>query len=106
MGEIGPYLSPKELCDSANSTMNGDGLKHPLPGVAADAWKMDRTAYETNRELARKIRVLVQDAKNKGLDKPRFILAWRMYANAEDEYWRQAAGQHQCGCTCGCCSTS
>jgi hypothetical protein len=104
MGAISPHHTAKELRDSADSTMKGDGLKHPLPGVLADASKMDQGAYQKNRGLADKIRNLVKTHKNDPLDpnKPRFILAWRMYANADHAHWRQDQQDHQCGCGCGC----
>ncbi len=102
MGLIGPKFTRSELEKSGHDTMKGDGLKVGLPGVAADAMTMDPKAHETNRELAKQIQELV--AKMKPMDEgvPRFVLAWRMYPNADSKYWDAAAGGHICGCGCGC----
>jgi hypothetical protein len=102
MGIIGPRLTRKELEASGQKTMQGDGLKAVLPGVAADAMTMDRKAFDTNRELASKIQKLVAELKPSDAGVPRFVLAWRMYPNADSKYWDTAAKDHICGCGCGC----
>jgi hypothetical protein len=105
MGNIGPKFTRAELEQSGRHTMNGDGLKTELqtglPAVAADAKTMDPEAHSTNRELAKQIQELV--AKHKPADDgvPRFVLAWRMYPNADSKYWDAETG-HVCGCGCGC----
>jgi hypothetical protein len=102
MGEIGPRFKRAELEKSGLATVRGDGVSEGLRGVTADAMKMDPAAHQTNRELARKIQQLVADMKPSDGGVPRFVLAWRMYPNAESAYWDQAAAGHVCGCGCGC----
>jgi hypothetical protein len=102
MGEIGPSFTRAELEKSGQDTMKGEGLKAGLPGVAADAMKMDPPAFRTNRELAKQIQELVAKLKPSDGDVPRFVLAWRMYPNTNSKYWKDAARDHVCGCGCGC----
>jgi hypothetical protein len=102
MGIIGPNLSAKEVRDSAVKTMKGEGLKAALPGVAADAHSMDKDAYQTNRELAKRIQQLLAEMKPSDKGVPRFVLGFRMYPNSESPYWKRAAAEHICGCGCGC----
>ena len=105
MALIGPHLTSKELQDTAAGTMIGHGLKHLLPGVAADAHSMDAEAFKTNRELAKRIRQLVAELKPSDGKVPRFVLGFRLYPNAESKHWNQAGQDHVCGCGCGCSSS-
>ena len=102
MGIIGPRLTQKEVKDTAQMTSKGEGLKAALPGVAADAHSMDKKAYQTNRELAKRIQQLVAELKPSDGKVPRFVLGFRLYPNAKSAYWDQAAKDHVCGCGCGC----
>jgi hypothetical protein len=102
MGLIGPRLAAKELKDKASSTAKGDGLKHALPGVAADAHSMDKKAHAANRDLAKRIQQVFAELKPSDNKIPRFVLGFRMYPNAESKYWDQASQGHVCGCGCGC----
>jgi hypothetical protein len=86
--------------------MNGTGLKAGvdtgLPAVDADAKEMDPEAHSTNRELAKQIQELVAKLKPTDNGVPRFVLAWRMYPNADSKYWDGTDNEHVCGCGCGC----
>src|SRR5262249_4898725 len=95
-------MTPKEVRDSAVKTYQGDGLKAALPGVAADAHSMDKAAFSTNRELAKKIQELLAEYKPNDKGVPRFVIGFRMYPNAESPYWKRAKSEHVCGCGCGC----
>ena len=105
MSLIGPRLTAKELKGTAAQTMKGDGLKVALPGVAADAYSMDKEAYKVNRDLAKQIQQLVAKLKPSDKKVPRFVLGFRMYPNAQSKYWDQAVRDHVCGCGCGCSSS-
>jgi hypothetical protein len=111
MSIIGPYLKVSELKAGAEATAKGDGLKVPLPGVAADAHAMDAKAFEANRKLADKIRQAVAELKECDGKVPRFVWGFRMYPNAESKYWdeKKKEADHRCGCSCGaacsCCKT-
>ena len=114
MSLIGPYMKLKELKAAADATAKGEGLGSPLPGVAADAYEMDKAAYTNNRALAAKIRKAVAEAKPDACDKgvPRFVWSFRMYPNHDSKHWDEAKkiassaakdafdAVHKCGCGC------
>jgi hypothetical protein len=110
-----PKLSVKELKEQRTVIFTGaDGREYQsdLPGswsnakVAAtdvekvchecrDSPHFDTEAYDTNRELARRVQQAFEDLKpGKG-----FVLAWRLYAQKDHPRWKVADG---CGCGCGC----
>jgi hypothetical protein len=110
-----PKLSVKELKEQRTVIFTGpDGREYQadLPGswsnakVAAtdvekvchecrDSPHFDTEAYDTNRELARRVQEAFEELKpGKG-----FVLAWRLYAEKEHPRWKVADG---CGCGCGC----
>jgi hypothetical protein len=112
-----PKLSVKELKEQRTVIFTGvDGREYQadLPGswsnakVAAtdvekvchecrDSPHFDTEAYNTNRELARRVQQAFEELKpGKG-----FVLAWRLYAEKEHPRWKVADG---CGCGCGCFS--
>jgi hypothetical protein len=99
MPAIGPKRTAKELQDSAKETREGKASVK-LPGVKSDALKVDPKAYERNRMLAKKIQGLVKELKERDGGTPRFLLAWRMYPNADSPHWSK--NEHSCGCCCGC----
>jgi len=102
MGLIEPKLTLKHVETSAKHTVRGRGKSKGLKGVRADAMTADRKAHKKNRELSEHISRVV--AKIKPFDEgvPRFVLAWRLYPNKENAYWKTEALQHACGCSCGC----
>jgi hypothetical protein len=112
-----PKLTIKELKELRTVIFTGeDGRDYQadLPGswsnakVAAtdvervchecrDSPHFDTEAYDTNRELARRIQQAFDELKpGKG-----FVLAWRLYAEKDHARWKVADG---CGCGCGCYS--
>lgn len=100
MPKVGPKRTLAELQESAKVTSEGKG-KPGLPGVKADAKQVDLEAYNANRKLAKEIQAVVKRVKTeKDKGKPRFLVAWRMYPNAENEYWN--GKEHSCGCCCAC----
>jgi hypothetical protein len=104
MGSIAPKLTRVDLETSGRHTMNGTGtaLDTGLPAVTADAKEMDPEAHKVNRELAKQIQELVARLKPSDGGVPRFVLAWRMYPNADSTYWDDSKTEHACGCGCGC----
>src|SRR5712691_2750783 len=137
-----PKLTVKELKELRTVIFTGaDGREYQsdLPGswsnakVAAtdvekvchecrDSPHFDTEAYNTNRELARRVQEAFEELKpGKGfvlesfLDAPGqlavqeafeelkpgkgFVLAWRLYAEKDHPRWKVADG---CGCGCGC----
>jgi hypothetical protein len=99
MPTIGPKRTAAELQKSAKATRE-DGRRVPLPGVKSDAKEVDTKAYNANRKLAKQIQAAVKDLKETDGGKPRFVLAWRMYPNADSPHWSK--NEHSCGCSCGC----
>jgi hypothetical protein len=103
MPSIGPKKTQADL-----DALNGGGLpdgryqSEALPGVTADSkLKEPNGGHKKNRELAQKIRDVRKTLKgHDGDGKPHFVLAWRMYPNAESARW--SGEQHTCGCGCGC----
>jgi len=97
MAEIEPKLTQAQLSALDGSYLaDGRHRSEPLPGVTSDA----RTqAHQDNRELAERIKQALKDAKpgNEG----EFLLAWRLYPNADHPRWQQQE-PHACGCGCGC----
>ena len=110
-----PKLTVKELKEQRTVIFTGtDGREYQsdLPGswsnakVAAtdvekvchecrDSPHFDTEAYNTNRELARRVQEAFEELKpGKG-----FVLAWRLYAEKDHPRWKVADG---CGCGCGC----
>jgi hypothetical protein len=102
MGKIGPKMKASDLKQSAVQTREGTGLHLPLPGVLSDAKEMDEKAYEANRKLAQRISEAFNELKPSDEHGPRFVLGWRLYSNADNPYWDEAASAHVCGCNCGC----
>lgn len=107
MGLISPLMTLKELEESARRTEEGRGEKLGLPGVKADARTADPKAHKQNLELARRISkamvALKKTDKDKdGNDVPRFVLAWRLYPNADNPFWKTEALKHACGCSAAC----
>jgi len=108
MGLIAPSMTLKEVSKHASETEKGRGKKHKLPGVKADAKTADPKAHKKNRELAKRISKAVASLKTFDRDKktgkavPRFVLAWRLYPNRENPYWKTEALQHACGCSAAC----
>jgi hypothetical protein len=87
MGSIAPKLTRVDLETSGRHTMNGTGQDTGLPAVTADAKEMDPDAHKVNRDLAKQIQDLVAKLKPSDDGVPRFVLAWRMYPNADSKYW-------------------
>jgi hypothetical protein len=104
MGRIGPRLTGKQLKESAEKTQKGEGLVAGIPGVEADAERMDRQAHTANRDLAKRIREAVAATKPSDKNIPRFVLGWRLYPNRDNPFWNDAGGPHVCGCGCACYS--
>jgi hypothetical protein len=102
MGLIEPKLTLKHVQTSAHHTTRGRGKQRGLKGVKADAMTADPKAHKKNRELSEKISRLVSKIKPFDGGVPRFVLAWRLYPNKENAYWKTEALQHACGCSCGC----
>jgi hypothetical protein len=107
MPKIGPVQSVDHLEDSARLTYEGTSgprSEDPLglPGVTTDALEVDHKAYETNGELAERIKTAMGALKETDNGVPRFVLGWRMYPNAANPYWEGKT--HSCGCGCGCSS--
>jgi len=102
MGLIEPKLTLKHVETSAKHTVRGRGKSKGLQGVKADAMTADRKAHKRNRELSEQISRLVSKMKPFDGGVPRFVLAWRLYPNKENAYWKTEALQHACGCSCGC----
>ena len=103
MPHIGPKKKQAEL-DALNGGDVGDGryLSEALPGVLSDS-KLNEPndGYKKNRELAQEIKKLRNRLKRNDADgTPQFVLAWRLYPNAESKRW--SGGSHTCGCGCGC----
>jgi hypothetical protein len=104
MGRIGPRLTGNQLKESAEKTQKGEGLVAGIPGVEADAERMDRRAHTANRDLAKRIREAVAATKPSDENIPRFVLGWRLYPNRDNPFWNDAGGPHVCGCGCACYS--
>jgi hypothetical protein len=118
MVEVYPKKKVANLKKSARNTADGKGLA-PLPGVKTDAKAaaeanpkdpnspyygnshFDPKGFESNRKLAERINAAVNDLKTSDEDGARFVLAWRMYPNADHPAWNQK-DVHYCGCGCGC----
>jgi len=118
MAEVFPKKKVAALKKGARKTANGKGLA-PLPGVQTDAklaananpndpkspyfgnTHYDPKGFETNRKLAERINDAVSELKTSDEDGARFVLAWRMYPNADHPAWNQN-DVHYCGCGCGC----
>lgn len=118
MVEVTPKKTISELKKGALKTSHGKG-RAPLPGVktdaklAADADPTDPTSpyfgnthydpkgFAANRELAERINKAVSELKTSDEDGGRFVLAWRLYPNADHPTWNEK-DVHYCGCGCGC----
>ncbi len=105
---IGPVQTAEQLEETARRTYEGTSSKEKekappgLPGVTTDALEVDQKAFETNGELAERIKAAVTSLKETDDKVPRFVLGWRMYPNAASPYWKGKT--HSCGCGCGCSS--
>jgi hypothetical protein len=106
MGLIGPKVKPQDLKTSAAETNEGRGQDLALPGVKADAKTSDPKAFKKNLELAKRIAQAVAELKETDNGIPRFILGWRLYANADSPYWNRPKDDpsHPCSCGAGCWS--
>jgi hypothetical protein len=102
MGLIEPKLTLKHVETSAKHTVKGRGKSKGLKGVKADALTADPKAHKQNRHMGEQISRLVSKIKPFDEGVPRFVLAWRLYPNKENAYWKTEALQHACGCSCGC----
>ncbi len=118
MVEVFPKKKIATLKRGARKTAHGKGLV-PLPGVKTDAkaaaeanpndpqspyhgnTHYDPKGFESNRKLAERINAAVSEIKTSDDDGARFVLAWRMYPNADHPAWNQN-DVHYCGCGCGC----
>jgi hypothetical protein len=103
MPEIYPKLSRAKLQKGALKTSQGKG-RVPLPGVKTDAKHAratDKCGYQANRELSALIGKAVRAKKSSDKRGARFVLAWRLYPNAEHPSWN-SKDVHSCGCGCGC----
>ena len=107
MGGIGPMVKPGDLKSSAAETNEGRGGHLSLPGVKADAKSSDPKAFKKNLALAKRIAQAVADLKESDGKIPRFVLGWRLYANAESPYWNRPKDDpsHPCSCGAGCWSS-
>jgi hypothetical protein len=99
---IGPPRKATELADHAQTTHHGKGHP-PAPGVTSDALKVSKEDWAQNGKLAEAIKGVFAAAKGRKHGKPLFVLAWRMYPNAENPFWQNRA-LHNCGCGCACSS--
>jgi len=104
MALIKPRMSWKNLQKGARETAKG--MRHsPLPGVKTSPTnektaKEHRKDRQANGELAEKISAAVREVKKSDKNGPRYVVAWRMYPNADHPHWK--AHTHACGCGCGC----
>ena len=105
MGKIGPGRTFSELQKSAQRTRGGKG-RPQLPGVKTDAMQMRPEDYKVNRELGKRISEAMLALKGSSGGKPRFVIGWRLYPNADHkEYWADKMLDHVCSCACGCTCT-
>ena len=63
---------------------------------------LDTEAYKKNTQLAEAISAALNKIRPSDKDGAHFVLAWRLYPNKENAYWKTEALQHACGCSCGC----
>jgi hypothetical protein len=116
---IGPSLSPEDLHEKSGLRHQDGRVYHgDLPSVLTDAEAaskanpndpnspyfgskyFDPHGYAANRELAKRIDEAFKALKVTDKDGPHFVLAWRMYPNANHPRWKRLE-PHACGCGCG-----
>lgn len=117
--KIGPKLTPADLRERRGLKHEDGRVYHAeLPAVMTDAEAaskanpkdpkspyygskyFDPKGYAANRELAKKIEEAFKSLKATDKDGPHFVLAWRMYPNADHPRWKRKQ-PHACGCGCG-----
>jgi hypothetical protein len=111
MPEIAPKMTKAQLSALSGGYLpDGRHRSEGLPGVTSDARKVEQDyppvpgelapqGYKNNRKLAELIQQALKDAKP-GKD-GEFLLAWRLYPNADHPRWQQEE-PHNCGCGCSC----
>jgi hypothetical protein len=104
MSDIGPRQAFSGLEDGARLTREGKGAAELLSGVITDALqKSPEKDFLDNRKLAELIGHAMLTLKGSHGGKPKFVIGWRLYPNAENrEYWDPRTGDHRCSCGCGC----
>ena len=114
---VGPKLTVKQLEERTGLTAT-DGRKHhlDLPGSWDNAeWVSNNPScdprpkwpqgHAENQELKRAIFKAFVETKKIDLTDPDgspWLLAWRMYPNADHPMWKSGEGHEVCGCNCGC----
>ena len=114
---VGPKLTVKQLEERTSLTAT-DGRKHhlDLPGSWDNAeWVSDNPScdprphwpkgHAQNQELKRAIFKAFVETKKIDMTDPDgspWLLAWRMYPNADHPMWKEQEGHQNCGCNCGC----
>src|SRR3954466_16365649 len=112
---VGPKMTWSQLIEKTDLTA-GDGRKNhaELPATWYNAeWVSNNPDAEPpphfpyghaeNEKLKRAIQKAFLECKNIDLTNPDgspWLLAWRMYPNADHPDWKN--GMHACGCNCGC----
>ena len=99
MPMIGPYKALKDLEDLEGKGEADVKIGGPLPEVRADV-AMKPEADAINRRLDALISAALDALKPPVDGKPLFVLAWRMYPNAEHPFWQEYRESHACGCSC------
>jgi hypothetical protein len=116
MPEIKPLMTKAQVdLLNTNQSPPGDRLYRTLdlPGVTSDAKVISRDrpptsgpyndpdagGFAKNRELAQRIKQALRDLKPQE-GGGHFIVAWRLYPNADHPRFQGPA--HACGCGCGC----
>ena len=82
--------------DNAEFVADNPGNIDPKPGFP--------DGHEQNVALKKAIAKVFLDIKKINPDDPDgspWLLAWRMYPNADHPKWKDAGGE-MCGCNCGC----
>lgn len=112
---VGPKLTWKEIQERTDLTAT-DGRKYhaELPATWDNAeWCANNPdsvppphflkGHEQNQKLKAAIAKAFNECKEvdpADPDGPPWLLAWRMYPNADHPLWK--SGMNECGCNCGC----